>query len=67
MNGVELAHKKYGRWEYDYRLAAVEFVYRAMGFDGVLSDELLNYVNEETRLGLEPDGVRQYAYKMVDE
>ena len=46
---------------------AAEFVYRAMGFDGVLSDELLNYVNEETRLGLEPDGVRQYAYKFIEE
>ena len=47
--------------------AAAEFVYRAMGFDGVLSGALLNYVNEETRLGLEPSGVRQYAYKMVEE
>ena len=47
--------------------AAAEFVYRAMGFDGVLSDDLLNYVNEETRLGLSPDGIRQYAYKMMGE
>ena len=56
-NGTEIVDAK----------AAAEFVYRAMGFDGVLSGDLLNYVNEETRLGLEPDGVRQYAYKMVDE
>ena len=47
--------------------AAAEFVYRAMGFDGVLSGDLLNYVNEETRLGLEPDGVRQYAYKIISD
>ena len=56
-NGTEIVDGK----------AAAEFVYRAMGFDGVLSDDLLNYVNEETRLGLSPDGVRQYAYKMVEE
>ena len=47
--------------------AAAEFVYRKMGFDGVLSGALLNYVNEETRLGLSPSGVRQYAYKVVSD
>ena len=47
--------------------AAAEFVYRSMGFDGVLSGALLNYVNEETRLGLSPSGVRQYAYKFIEE
>jgi len=56
-NGTEIVDGK----------AAAEFVYRAMGFDGVLSDDLLNYVNEETRLGLSPDGIRQYAYKMMGE
>lgn len=56
-NGTEIADGK----------AAAEFVYRNMGFDGVLSGDLLNYVNEETRLGLEPDGIRQYAYKMMGE
>ena len=56
-NGTEIVDGK----------AAAEFVYRAMGFDGVLSGDLLNYVNEETRLGLKPSGVRQYAYKMVEE
>ena len=47
--------------------AAAEFVYRAMGFDGVLEGDLLNYVNEETRLGLTPNSVRQYAYKIVED
>ncbi len=47
--------------------AAAEYVYRKMGFDGVLSGAMLNYVNEETRLGLSPDGVRQYAYKIIAE
>ena len=47
--------------------AAADFVYRKMGFDGVLSGALLDYVNEETRLGLLPSGVRQYAYKIVEE
>ena len=47
--------------------AAAEYVYRKMGFDGVLSGSMLNYVNEETRLGLSPDGVRQYAYRIIAE
>jgi hypothetical protein len=47
--------------------AAAEYVYRKMGFDGVLSGAMLNYVNEETRLGLSPDGIRQYAYRIIAE
>ena len=46
---------------------AVQYLFNKMGFDGVLSGSRLNYVNQETRLGLSPSGVRQYAYKMLNE
>ena len=49
------------------KAAAARYVYSKMGFDGILSGTLLNYVNSETRLGLSPSGVRQYAYKIIPE
>ena len=40
------------------------YVYGKMGYS-LLEGTLLNYANSETRLGLQPYGARQYAYKMV--
>lgn len=56
----------------------MEFIFRKMGFDGALSGEMLEYVNDETRLQLGWDGgfglahyypfrVNQYAYKILGE
>ena len=50
----------------DYRVDAVRYVFFKMGYN-LLSGAALNYVNDETRLGLSPDGVRQYAYKIVED
>ena len=33
----------------------------------VLSGTVLNYANGETRKGLSPSGVRQYAYQIVEQ
>ena len=41
-----------------------KYVYPKMGYS-VLEGAALDYANKETRLGLTPDGVRQYAYKIV--
>lgn len=49
---------------YTYYHPAVEYVYSKMGYS-LLSGTVLNYANQETRLGLSPSGSRQYAYKMV--
>ena len=53
------------RWT-DYRVDAVRYVFFKMGYN-LLSGAALNYVNDETRLGLSPDGARQYAYKIVED
>lgn len=48
--------------------AAVRAVFDSMGFgmvDG--GSALLQYVNEETRLGLAPNGFRQYAYRLLED
>lgn len=42
---------------------AIKYVYKKMGFS-VLSGEALKYANDITRLGLQPSGVRQYAYRV---
>ena len=46
--------------------AAVEYVFSKMGCR-VMTDEELEYVNEVSRLGLRPEGVRQYAVKVEGE
>jgi len=45
---------------------AIRYIYSKMGYD-LLSGAELTYVNDETRLGLSPSGVRQYAYKIVED
>ena len=45
---------------------AIGYVYRKMGFS-VLSGDELKYANEMTRLGLSPSGVRQYAWREVND
>ena len=45
---------------------AIGYVYGKMGFS-VLSGNELKYANEMTRLGLSPSGVRQYAWRTVEE
>ena len=42
------------------------YIFSKMGYN-TLSGDVLNYVNDETRLGLSPSGVRQYAYKIVED
>ncbi len=45
---------------------AVAYVFAKMGCR-VMTDEELAYVNEMSRLGLSPEGVRQYAVKVDGE
>lgn len=45
---------------------AIRYIYSKMGYQ-LLTGAPLNYANSETRLGLSPSGVRQYAYKIVQE
>ena len=42
---------------------AVEFIFSKMGCR-IMTEEELSYVNEVSRLGLRPEGVRQYAVKV---
>lgn len=45
--------------------AAVDYVYAKMGYE-TLSGEALDYVRDATDLNFNPDGIRQYAYKVVE-
>ena len=51
---------------YYYFAPAIDYVYSKMGFS-VLSGDELKYANEMTRLGLNPSGIRQYAWRTVEE
>lgn len=44
---------------------AIRYIYSKMGYS-LLTGAPLNYVNHETRLGLNPIGIQQYGYKIVD-
>ena len=62
---------QYRNWDgtgyyYKYICYASEYVYSKMGYQ-TLAGAALNYVNEETRLGLSPYGASQYAYKIVED
>ena len=46
--------------------AAARYVFSKMGFS-LLSGDELKYANEMTRLGLSPSGVRQYAWREVND
>ena len=46
---------------------AAQYVIRKMGYEPLTSANHLNYVNTETRLGLSPNGTRQYAVKEIAE
>ena len=46
---------------------AAQYVIRKQGYTPLSSANYLNYVNAETRLGLSPSGVRQYAVKEISE
>ena len=48
-----------------YTYPAQEYVFSKMGFS-LLSGDTLTYANAMTRLGLSPDGVRQYAYRWIE-
>ncbi len=50
----------------DNKKNAVTYIYSKMGYQ-LLTGAPLSYANSETRLGLSPSGVRQYAYKLVEE
>ena len=45
--------------------AAISYVYSKMGFS-TLSGDALTYANTMTRLGLSPNGLRQYAYRWIE-
>lgn len=49
-----------------YFASAPEYVMQKMGFL-LLSGDALTYANEMTRLGLSPSGIRQYAWRWVEE
>lgn len=44
---------------------AVGYVFQKLGYERLTNSNYLPYVNAETRLGLSPSGVRQYAVKEV--
>lgn len=48
-----------------FRYDAIPYVFSKMDFSA-LSGDALNYANDMTRLGLSPDGIRQYAYRWVE-
>lgn len=50
---------------YTYNYYAHNYVFAKMGWS-VLSGAVLNYANSETRKGLSPSGIRQYAYQIVE-
>ena len=45
---------------------AAEFVINKMGYKKLSSENYLDHVNAETRLGLKPSGIKQYAVKELD-
>ena len=49
-----------------YRQNAADYVIRKMGYQRLTTANYLDYVNSETRLGLSPSGIRQYAVKEVE-
>lgn len=44
--------------------SAPQYVFGKMGYT-LIESEVLTYVNDELRLGLSPNGARQYGYKIV--
>lgn len=44
---------------------AMSYIYSKMGYS-MLTGAPLTYANQETRLGLNPSGARQYGYKIVE-
>jgi len=54
------------QYVYVYYKNVQEVVYGEMGYT-LLTGDVLNYVNDETRLGLSPSGYRQYGYRIVGE
>lgn len=56
----------YNTYTYDYTKSAPEYVFSKMGFS-VLSGDKLTYANEMTRLGLSPSGIRQYAWRELND
>jgi hypothetical protein len=50
----------------DLRENAADYVLRKMGYQRLTTANYLDYVNSETRLGLSPSGIRQYAVKEVE-
>ena len=52
--------------DYYYFELAPAYVFSKMGFS-TLSGDALTYANAMTRLGLSPDGIRQYGYRILGE
>ena len=52
-------------WVYTYSYPAEDYIFAKMGFSRLSGDEL-TYANGLTRLGLSPDGIRQYAYRWIE-
>lgn len=51
-------------WQYFPVTSAPQYVFGKMGYT-LIESEVLTYVNDELRLGLSPNGARQYGYKIV--
>ena len=45
--------------------SAIPYIFSKMGF-ATLTGDALTYANSMTRMGLSPDGIRQYAYRWIE-
>lgn len=59
-------YQTYSGWpDYTYNYYAPAYVFSKMGFSTLTSDTLA-YANSMTRMGLAPEGIRQYAYRWIE-
>ena len=65
-NNYDIYGEYYGGVYSEKWLEAPSYIFTKMGFSK-LSGAELTYANEMTRLGLSPSGIRQYAWRWVEE
>lgn len=65
-NNYDIYGAYYGGVYSEKWLEAPSYIFSKMGFSK-LSGDKLTYANEMTRLGLNPSGIRQYAWRWVEE
>lgn len=54
-----------GYYHERYTCHSPEYVFSKMGYS-TLTGDALTYANSMTRMGLAPDGIRQYAYRLIE-